>query len=64
MLIARCAWHPQYHGYPLLRGLVSWRGWSVQFTDGICDRCLERFRTEHRRHLEHRERLEGPPRAA
>jgi hypothetical protein len=48
MLICRCAWHRQYHGYPLLSGVVSWRGFTLRFTDGICPRCLERFRTEHR----------------
>jgi hypothetical protein len=35
----------------LLSGVASWRGWTVQFTDGICDSCLVRFRAEHERHL-------------
>ena len=48
MLICRCAWHRRYYGYPLLSGVVSWRGWALRFTDGICPRCLDRFRTEHR----------------
>ncbi len=47
MLIGRCAWHPRYYGYPRVSGVTSWRGWNVRFTDGICPRCLERFRTEH-----------------
>jgi hypothetical protein len=51
MLICRCAWHRRYHGYPLVSKVVSWRGWNVRFTDGICASCLERFRTEHRRFL-------------
>jgi hypothetical protein len=54
MLIGRCAWHPDYYGHPLWRGVASWRGWSVRFTDGICPRCLERFRREHRDALERR----------
>ncbi|HXH81463.1 MAG TPA: hypothetical protein VNN07_00890 [Candidatus Tectomicrobia bacterium] len=63
MLISRCAWHQRYHGYPLLRGLVSWRGWSVRFTDGICGRCLARFRLEHRRYLERARRASESSRA-
>jgi hypothetical protein len=55
MLIGRCAWHPRYHGYPLWRGVASWRGLRIQFTDGICPRCLERFRVEHVAALERRE---------
>jgi hypothetical protein len=56
MLIARCAWHPAYQGYPLWHGIASWRGLGIRFTDGICPRCLEHFRAEHRRFLERRER--------
>jgi hypothetical protein len=26
----------------------------VRFTDGICEKCLERFRSEHRNYLERR----------
>ena len=52
VLISRCAWHPHYCGYPRLGGVASWRGWTVRFTDGICVKCLERFRAEHRRFLE------------
>ena len=58
MLICRCAWHPRYYGYPLVNGVVSWRGWNVRFTDGICPRCLERFRVEHAGFLE-RQRQHG-----
>jgi hypothetical protein len=54
VLICRCAWHRRYRGYPRLGGVVSWRGWRVRFTDGICDRCLVRFRAEHRRFLDRR----------
>jgi hypothetical protein len=35
----------------MLSGVSSWRGWSVRFTDGICDSCLSRFRAEHQRFL-------------
>jgi hypothetical protein len=52
VLICRCAWHQRYRGYPLLNGVVSWRGWTVRFTDGICESCLERFRAEHQRYLQ------------
>jgi hypothetical protein len=52
VLIGRCAWHPGYRGYPLLSGIASWRGWSVRFTDGICEKCLVRFRAEHQRYLQ------------
>lgn len=54
MLICRCAWHQRYRGYPLLNGVASWRGWKVRFTDGICEKCLARFRAEHRLFLERR----------
>lgn len=36
----------------MLNGVASWRGWSVRFTDGICDTCLARFRAEHQRFLQ------------
>lgn len=52
MLIGRCAWHRLYFGYPLWRGIASWRGWRIRFTDGICDQCLRRFRADFRQHLE------------
>ena len=55
MLICRCAWHRRYYGYPLLSGVVSWRGLGLRFTDGICPRCLDRFRTEHRVFLNRRD---------
>jgi hypothetical protein len=54
VLICRCAWHQRYRGYPLLNGIASWRGWNVRFTDGICEKCLERFRTEHQFYLQKR----------
>jgi hypothetical protein len=54
VLICRCAWHQRYRGYPLLSGVASWRGWTIRFTDGICEKCLERFRVEHRLFLERR----------
>jgi hypothetical protein len=54
MIISRCAWHRRYHGRPLWSGVASWRGLFVRFTDGICARCLERFRSDHRGMLERR----------
>jgi hypothetical protein len=54
VLLNRCAWHPRYHGYPLVEGVVSWSGWGVKFTDGICVDCAARFRAEHRAFLERR----------
>jgi len=39
-------------------GVASWSGWGVQFTDGICADCAERFRTEYRAFFERR-RLEA-----
>ena len=64
MLICRCAWHQRYCGYPLLSGVASWRGWSVRFTDGICEKCLQRFRAEHRGFLERRGSYMGGPEMA
>jgi hypothetical protein len=46
MLIRRCAWHREVHGYTLLHGIASWRGFSVKFTDGVCRRCAARVRVE------------------
>jgi len=37
--------------------VASWRGLGLKFTDGICPRCLEQFREEHRRFLERRTHL-------
>ena len=55
MMIGRCAWHVLYFGRPRWAGVTSWRGLSIQFTDGICARCLERFREEHRATLTRRD---------
>jgi len=54
VLLSRCAWHPRYHGYPLVGGITSWSGWGVKFTDGICANCAERFRAEYRAFFERR----------
>jgi hypothetical protein len=54
MLIGRCAWHTLYYGHPRWEGVASWQGWNVRFTDGICPRCLERFREEHQAALARR----------
>jgi len=64
MLIGRCAWHQQYYGRPRWNGVVSWRGWWVKFTDGICHRCLTRFRSEHRESFERRRRVPSRVNAA
>lgn len=54
MLISRCAWHLRYFGRPRWSGVMSWRGWEIKFTDGICFRCLRRFRLEHRASFDRR----------
>jgi len=59
VLLSRCAWHPRYHGYPLVEGVASWSGWGVKFTDGICADCIARFRDEHRAFLERHRRVEA-----
>lgn len=46
MLIRRCAWHREFHGYALIHGVASWRGLSIKFTDGVCRRCVARVRAE------------------
>jgi hypothetical protein len=46
MLIRRCAWHREFHGYSALHGIASWGGLSVKFTDGVCRRCAARVRAE------------------
>ncbi len=43
MVIRRCAWHRQYHGYGLLFGVMSWRGFKVRFSDGMCQECAARM---------------------
>jgi len=52
MLISRCAWHPRYFGRRRWQRVVSWRGLRVEFTDGMCARCRERFGDEYREVLE------------
>jgi len=52
MLISRCAWHPRYFGHLHWSGVASWRGFGIRFTDGICEKCLERFREENRTFLD------------
>jgi hypothetical protein len=44
----------QYHGRPRWDRIVSWHGFNVRFTDGICARCLEHFREEHQAALSRR----------
>jgi hypothetical protein len=46
MLIRRCAWHREFHGYTMIHGVASWRGVSVRFTDGVCRQCAARVRVE------------------
>ena len=55
VLLSRCAWHPRYFGYPLVEGVVSWSGWGLRFTDGICPECATRFRAEYRAFIEWRD---------
>ncbi len=64
MLICRCAWHSRYYGHSLWQNVVSWRGWRIRFTDGICPRCVERFREEYRHAFERRPRPARPVTAA
>src|SRR5262245_46905136 len=46
MFIRRCAWHPRYQGHGKVLGISSLRGWTVTFSDGMCDRCAVRVRQE------------------
>lgn len=39
MVLRRCAWHGQFHGYRVVYGVSSWRGQGISFTDGLCARC-------------------------
>jgi len=48
MLIRRCAWHREFHGYTIIHGVAAWRGRSVKFTDGVCKSCAGRVRIEWR----------------
>jgi hypothetical protein len=61
MLICRCAWHSRYYGHPLWNGIASWRGFGFGFTDGICPRCLQRFRDEHHRSIHRRKSATPTP---
>jgi hypothetical protein len=58
VLLSRCAWHRRYRGYPRVAGIVSWAGWNLRFTDGICRSCIQRFRAEHRAFIERRPEVE------
>ncbi|MGH7390779.1 MAG: hypothetical protein ACREM3_15175 [Candidatus Rokuibacteriota bacterium] len=45
MIVLRCAWHRDYFGWPLIKGVGRcWPLWPVLFSDGICDVCLGRVR--------------------
>lgn len=46
MLIRRCAWHPEFYGYPLVYGVASWRMSRVRFTDGLCRFCAARVKAD------------------
>jgi hypothetical protein len=39
MVLRRCAWHGQFHGYRVVYGVSSWRGRGISFTDGLCSHC-------------------------
>ena len=47
MFIRRCAWHPKYHGYSKILG-ITWSGWGIEFSHGICSDCAARTRAEWR----------------
>ncbi len=44
----RCAWHPKYHGYPKIYGIGSWRGRDLEFSDGMCRSCGQRWLAQFR----------------
>ena len=46
MFVRRCAWHRRYRGHGKLLGVSSWRGWTVTFSDGLCDSCAAQTRAE------------------
>jgi hypothetical protein len=46
MVIARCAWHQFFCGYPRPVRVVSWRGPRISFTETICRSCERRVRDE------------------
>jgi len=37
-----------YFGYPLIHGIAAWRGSGIEFTDGICRRCVRHVQAELR----------------
>ena len=47
MFIRRCAWHTKYHGYSKILG-ITWTGWGIEFSHGICSDCAARTRAEWR----------------
>jgi hypothetical protein len=47
VFIRRCAWHTKYHGYSKILG-ITWTGWGIQFSHGICSDCAARTRAEWR----------------
>jgi hypothetical protein len=47
VFIRRCAWHPKYHGYSKVLG-ITWSGWGIEFSHGICSDCAARTRAEWR----------------
>jgi hypothetical protein len=47
VFIRRCAWHPKYHGYSKILG-ITWSGWAIEFSHGICSDCAARTRAEWR----------------
>jgi hypothetical protein len=46
MVIARCAWHAFFRGYPRPLRVISWRGRGIAFSDTICRPCAQRVRIE------------------
>jgi hypothetical protein len=50
VLIARCGWHGRYFGRAEWMGIAAWWPlWRIQFTDGMCPKCEERFTRESQR---------------
>jgi hypothetical protein len=46
VLIRRCAWHREFHRYPIVHGVATWGGLSIAFTDGLCRSCAARVRVD------------------